>query len=59
MPGYEQIKGNKFVRDEDAQDYVLKQCGIAIVDAAAPDHEEFMRDLVEWYFSGNWVRVDD
>lgn len=55
--GYEQIKGNKFVPIERALAYVLEQCGIAIVDDGAPSAEEFQKDLVEWFFSGNWVEV--
>lgn len=57
--GYEKMDGSEFVRVEDARDYVLKKCGIAIVDDSAPDFEEFMKDLVEWYFSGPWVEVEE
>lgn len=57
--GYERMDGSEFVRDEDALDYVLEKCGIAIVDDGAPDVEEFKAMLVEWFFSGEWVRVGD
>lgn len=50
---------SEFVRDEDALDYVLKQGGLAFVNDDAPEAEAFKEELVEWYFSGNWVRVDD
>lgn len=59
MLGYEQIKGNEFVSAEDALDYVLQKCGLAIVDAGAPDAKESQEMLVEWYFSGNWVEVKE
>ena len=59
MLGYEQIKGNKFVPAEDALDHVLKECGLAIVNPAAPDAKESQEMLVEWYFSGNWVEVKE
>ena len=57
--GYESMDGREFVRDEDALDYVLKQGGLAFVNDDAPEAEAFKKELVEWYFSGNWVRVDD
>lgn len=55
--GYEKMDGSEFVLDEDALAYVLKKCGLAIVDENAPDAEEFKKEFVEWYFSGNWVRA--
>ena len=57
--GYERMDGSEFVAIEDALDYVLKQCGIAIVDNSAPGFEEFKKDLVEWFFSGPWVEVEE
>lgn len=56
--GYETMDGREFVRDEDALDYVLEKCGIAIVDDGAPDAEEFKTMLVEWFFSGDWVKCE-
>ena len=57
LVGYEKMDGSEFVPVENAFDYVLKQCGIAIVDETAPDFEEFKKDFVDWSFSGPWVEV--
>lgn len=43
------------VRDEDALDYALEQCGL-VVDARAPAAREFLDMLPDWFFSGNWVK---
>lgn len=56
--GYERMDGSEFVRDEDALDYALEKCGVAIVDDGASESEEFKAMLVEWYFS-NWVEVEE
>lgn len=57
--GYEKMDGSEFVRDEDALHYAMEKCGIPTLHNFAPEHKEFQDMLVEWYFSGNWVRVDD
>ncbi len=57
--GYEGfgINRGKFVEADDALDYALKQCGMAIVDSDAPDCEEACKAIEEWFFSVNWVEV--
>lgn len=59
MIGYEGILRNygKFVSADDALDYAMDQCGIAIVDIDAPDCGEFAAMLEEWFYSDNWVEV--
>lgn len=57
--GYECLDGSVFVSNEDALDYALEKCGIAIVNDGAPDAEEFKAMLVEWFYSGNWLSVGD
>lgn len=47
----------KRVSDDEALNYALKRCGVVMVDEDAPEHEEFCKFLVEWYFSGNWKKV--
>lgn len=47
----------KFVAAEDGFSYVRDQVGITLFDHAAPDAKEFKEMLVEWYFSGNWIKV--
>ena len=59
IKGYEGIgpEKGKFVRTEDALIYATERCGIRKIDVTAPDAAEFMEMLVEWFFSGNWVKV--
>lgn len=45
------------VRDEDALDYALEQCGL-VVDARAPAAREFLDMLPDWFFSGNWIHTE-
>lgn len=60
MKGYVEMRpGGDFVPKDEALDYVLAKCGLAIIDTDAPDAEECREALVEWYFSGNWVEVWD
>lgn len=47
----------KFVAAEDGLAYVFDQIGIMAFNHEAPDAEMFLKDLVEWYFSGNWIEV--
>ena len=54
MRGYE--RGNIFVREEEAIDYMLQQCGIAITNDDAAEHAEFMKDF-KWWFYQDWDEV--
>lgn len=47
----------KEVPADEALNYALNQCGVVMVDDEAPEHQEFCKALVEWYFSGNWKKV--
>ena len=49
--GYRKLFGKEFVPEEDAYDYALEKC-------MGEDNEEFRTMLVEWYFSGNWVKEE-
>ena len=44
-------KGIK-VTEEDAYEYALDRC------LNGPDHEEFKEMLVEWFFSGNFIKEE-
>ena len=60
VKGYVEMRpGGDFVPVDEALDYVLAKCGLAIIDPDAPDAEEAKEMLVEWFFSGNWVDVYD
>lgn len=45
--GYEEIGTGIFVSEEDAYQYALERIG---------QSEELKKELVEWFYSGNWVR---
>lgn len=58
--GYRDIFSGTFVADEDAFDYALEQC---LEDVPAGIRElkwtqEFREMLVEWFYSGNWIKED-
>lgn len=42
----------EIVPEEDAFSYAFNRC----VNGSDEDKEEFKEVLVEWFFSGNWVR---
>lgn len=47
----------KTVDEDEALSYAMEQCGVTVDDAAA-DAAEFKEMLVDWYFSGDWQRVE-
>lgn len=53
--GYEGIGQEKgtFVKEEDAYAYALERC----INGTPEDKKEFQEMLVEWYYSGNWIKV--
>lgn len=52
--GYHQFGTNVFVPEEDAYEYALERC----MNGSEEEQEEFKAMLVEWFFSGNWVKED-
>lgn len=50
--GYVSVHGNEFVSDEDAYGYAFERC----VNGTDDEINEFKKMLVEWFFSGNWIR---
>lgn len=50
--GYRQIKNDFFVSDEDAYDYALANS----LNGTEQEQEEFRKMLIQWFYSGNWVR---
>lgn len=48
----------RVIAKEHALAYAMERCGIRFAPEAsgAPEHEEFMDMLEEWFFSGNWVK---
>ena len=51
-PGYHQMGTGNFVPESEAYEYALEQC----LHGSEEDIKEFKEMLVEWYFSGNWVK---
>lgn len=41
------------VEESEAYNYALNRC------LKGPDQEEFKEMLVEWFFSGSWIREED
>ena len=60
--GYRGIGPNtgKFVPSDEALEYALEQCGVSIimVDKDAPEADEFLSMVEEWFFSGGWTFVN-
>ena len=56
--GYESQDGRIFVLKEDALEYMLQQTGLAVVNEKAPDYEEFVDELL-WWFYQTWEEVEE
>lgn len=52
--GYHNIRTNDFVPEKDAYDYALWQCMFGDLET----QKEFKEMLVEWFFSGNWIKEE-
>lgn len=50
-------RGSK-VPQKDALATACAGCGIHLPNPMAADAAEFSQMLVEWYFSGNWIKED-
>lgn len=53
-PDYREIGTQNFVSESDAYEYALEQC----LNSSEEDKKVFREMLVEWYFSGNWVKEE-
>lgn len=51
-PGYLEVGTNNFVPEEDAFGYALDRC----LNGSDADKQEFRDMLVEWFYSGNWIK---
>jgi hypothetical protein len=56
--GYESQDGKIFVLKEDALEYMLQQVGLSVVNEKAPDYEEFVDELL-WWFYQTWDEVEE
>ena len=50
--GHHQMGTGNFVPESEAYEYALEQC----LHGSEEDIKEFKEMLVEWYFSGNWIK---
>lgn len=48
------VEKNNVVEEEDAYDYALERC----LKGTEEDQQEFKEMLVEWFFSGSWVKEE-
>lgn len=53
--GYLGFHTNEFVSDEDAFAYAFERC----MNGTEKEQKEFQEMLVEWFFSGDWTRVEN
>lgn len=53
-PGYSELGTNVFVSDSEAYEYALERC----LNGSEEDQKEFREMLVDWFYSGNWIRSD-
>ena len=61
MKFYKNIKNNKIVYEDEAEEYVLYQLGITVTPKGKNGEMTLMQieniqETVEWYFSGNWYK---
>jgi hypothetical protein len=54
-PGYHSIIGNIFVSESESYQYALERC----LNGTEEDIKEFKDMLVEWFYSGNWIKEGD
>ena len=51
-PGYHEIGTGNFVPQSEAYNYALERC----LNGSEEDQKEFKEMLVEWFYSGNWIK---
>lgn len=52
--GYHEIGTNVFVPEKEAYAYALERC----LNGTELEQLEFRSLLVEWFYSGNWIKED-
>ena len=50
--GYHELGTNVFVPEDEAYEYAFDRC----MNGTEEEQKEFKEMLVEWFYSGNWVR---
>lgn len=54
QPGYHELGTNVFVPESEAYEYALERC----LNGSEEDVKEFRLMLIEWFYSGNWVKEE-
>lgn len=52
--GFHELGTNNFVPEKEAYEYALDCC----LNGTEQEQKEFKEMLVEWFFSGNWIREE-
>lgn len=52
--GYHEMGTNVFVPEDEAYQYALERC----LNGTEKEQKEFKEMLVEWFYSGNWVKEE-
>lgn len=52
--GYSSLDNSEFVEEGMAYEYALDVC----LNGSDDDKKEFKEMLVEWFFSGNWIKEE-
>ena len=52
--GFHEMGTNVFVPEDEAFEYALDRC----MNGYEEDRKEFKEMLVEWFYSGNWIKED-
>lgn len=52
--GYHEMGTNVFVPEDEAYQYALERC----LNGTEKEHKEFKEMLVEWFYSGNWIKEE-
>ena len=52
--GYHEMGTNVFVPESEAYEYALERC----LNGTEQDQKEFKEMLVEWFYSGNWIKEE-
>lgn len=52
--GYHEFMTDTFVPESEAYEYALERC----LHGTDDEQREFKEMLVEWFYSGNWVKED-
>lgn len=60
---YKNIKSNKIVYEDEAEEYILDQLGITVTPKGKNgemtlEQMEYIETITDWYFSGNWVKEE-